>query len=66
MSEDFALLRSRQTYKTLDEDTDVAMPDTCLKESRGNGKCDRKHPLMDRHTMKKESTPRAPTCYPGS
>ena len=41
-------------YKTLDGDTDGARPDTCLKESRGNGKCDRKHPLMDRHTKKKK------------
>ena len=41
-------------YKTLDGDTDGARPDTCLKESRGNGKCGRKHPLIDRHTKKKK------------
>ena len=41
-------------YKTRDGDTDCARPDTSLKESRGNGKCGRKHPLMDRHAKKKK------------
>ena len=41
-------------YKTLDGYTDGTRPDTCLKESRGDGKCGHKHPLMDRHAKKKK------------